>query len=152
MNREKTLKLLESTFRSAVEFCVASDRTYYDLFVTMDFTEGKVTISDDEENLLAEETLFAYAQSDEPHCNNAPCSEAEFVKLLRTLLEDLGKTNLFEVGFGEPFSITYLSTVNEDSNEELLYRYNDQSLVETPLLQHMDEELDAFFQSLLSTK
>ena len=37
----------------------------------------------------------------------------------------------------------------EGSDEVLLFVHDDQTLLDTPLLEHLDEDLDEFFRTLL---
>ena len=58
MTLEKTALILEKTFRQALATCHKRNKIYYDLFVAIDYTEGRFTISDEDDNILAEEILF----------------------------------------------------------------------------------------------
>lgn len=65
MTLENTALILEKTFRQALASCHKRNKIYYDLFVAVDYTEGRFTISDEDDNILAEEILFDYAQGGE---------------------------------------------------------------------------------------
>ena len=114
-----------------------------------DYTEGRFTISDEDDNILAEEILFDYAQGGEKEALGIESNTRELKKILRSIVEQLYDENLFDDSFGEPLSIVYLANNKEDSDEELLFVHDDQTLLDTPLLEHLDEDLDEFFRTLL---
>lgn len=149
MTLEKTTLILEKTFRRALATCHEQNKVYYDLFVAMDYAEGRFTISDEDENILAEEVLFDYAQGGEKGHLGAEHNATELKMILRSVLEQLYGEDLFDDSFGEPFSITYLADSKEDNDEELLFVHDDQTLLDAPLLEHLDEDLDKFFHALL---
>ncbi|MCI6154653.1 MAG: hypothetical protein PUI84_05010 [Bacteroidales bacterium] len=149
MTLEKTSLLLEKTFQRVIDHCREQTKVYYDLFVTMDYTEGRITIMDEDDNILAEEMLFDYAQGEGEKTNKIQCSRDELKQLLRSVVERLRMEGAFEDVFGEPFSISYLANNEEDTNEELLFLHDDVTLLDSPLMEHLDEDLDNFFRSLL---
>ena len=149
MTLEQTALILEKTFRQALATCHKRNKIYYDLFVAIDYTEGRFTISDEDDNILAEEILFDYAQGGEKEALGIESNTRELKKILRSIVEQLYDENLFDDSFGEPLSIVYLANNKEDSDEELLFVHDDQTLIDTPLLEHLDEDLDEFFRTLL---
>ena len=98
---------------------------------------------------MAEEILFDYAQGGEKEALGIESNTRELKKILRSIVEQLYDENLFDDSFGEPLSIVYLANNKEDSDEELLFVHDDQTLLDTPLLEHLDEDLDEFFRTLL---
>ena len=98
---------------------------------------------------MAEEILFDYAQGGEKAALGIESNTQELKKILRSIVEQLYDENLFDDSFGEPLSIVYLANNKEDSDEELLFVHDDQTLLDTPLLEHLDEDLDEFFRTLL---
>ena len=147
MTLENTALILEKTFRQALASCHKRNKIYYDLFVAIDYTEGRFTISDEDDNILAEEILFDYAQGGEKEALGIESNTRELKKILRSIVEQLYDENLFDDSFGEPLSIVYLANNKEDSDEELPIHL--ETLLDTPLLEHLDEDLDEFFRTLL---
>ena len=94
MTLEKTALILEKTFRQALATCHKRNKIYYDLFVAIDYTEGRFTISDEDDNILAEEILFDYAQGGEKAALGVESNTQELKKILRSIVEQLYDENL----------------------------------------------------------
>lgn len=143
MIHEKTKLVLRRLFTQAIEKCASSAQVYYDLIVSVDYSEGRLGIADDSDNLLAEEIIFDFV-----HREGQEVSEEEVRLLLQTLLHELHSEDAFARDcFGEPFSV---SLVGEVETSELLYVHDDYLLLDKPLMAHLDEDLDTFFRDLFS--
>lgn len=144
MDKDKIQHLLRKFFVHVIDACSKSTKTYYDLMVSINFAEGRIVVSDDDDKVIGEEVIFGFISNE----NNKGITAEEVIPLLRNQLHLLYTDGLFNEDFiGEPFSVTY---VTDEEPVELLFIYEDQLLLERPLLENMGEELDTFFNNLFA--
>lgn len=143
MDKDKIQHLLRKFFIHIIDTCSKGTKTYYDFMVSINFTEGRITVFDDDDKIIGEEIIFGFISSE-----NKGITSEEVIPILRNQLHLLYTDGVFNEDFiGEPFSITYIT---DEEPVELLFVYEDQLLLERPLLENMGEELDTFFDNLFS--
>ncbi len=147
MFQEKTSRLFQNLLERAVAKALSSGEVYYDLFISIDFVEGLVSLRDSEDRELAEEVLFDFIRSEEETRSEEEL-EAAVVDFLRTNIEKLAQEGLFDKdSFADPFSISYDGA---EGMLEVFYRYEEMVLLDKPLMETLQEDLDKFCEKLFS--
>ncbi len=143
MDNDKIKHLVRKFFIQVIDTCSKQAKTYYDFMVSINFAEGKIVVSDDDDAILGEEIIFGFIRDE-----RKGIASEEVIPFLRSQLHLLYTDGVFNEDFiGEPFSITYIT---DEEPVELLFIYEDQLLLERPLLENVGEELDTFFRDLFS--
>ena len=120
----------------------AENATVTDLYFQLDRTTGVITIFDDDDNELAQATIAEWKE-------NAQEKAASIEKTLRTELTQMQKVGLFDkINILKPYSCTLVDE-NKESIVDLIYIDDDTLVLDSELLQGLDEEMNEFLKHLL---
>lgn len=142
---DRELQLLRKLFLSLVsQPAPLLSRPIADLFLVADCQAGALLLFDDEDNELARQPVYAWEGT-----GAADAPSAIAVETLREVITRLEQKGFWEdPSFTRPFSIE-LVRPDFSTIEELLFIDEDLVRLDTPLLEGLDEELDAFLSDLL---
>lgn len=144
---QKNIRLIVDLFHEAHEKILRQELATSDLNLFVDQAEASITLSDDNDHILATKVLFDYlpdsASGFKPECRKMKGCLEEAIVLLQT-------EGYFEQeGFKKPFSVIYSDNSDEPS-EEMLFIDDELIRIDDPLLENLDQELDSFIKQLLS--
>lgn len=140
--------LIEALFDEFYTALDASDiLSISDLYVRLDLPQGELSVSDEDETCAVQKTIYHWCVEDS---KDAAVIEKEAINTLRaTLLVMQNKGYFDRTAFQLPISVLYQSP-GEDTLVELL-SIDDQWLgLDLPLMEGVEQELDAFLDQLLS--
>ena len=120
----------------------AENATVTDLYFQLDRTTGVITIFDDDDNELAQATIAEWK-------DNAQEQPVSIEKTLRTELVQMQKVGLFDkINILKPYSCTLVDE-NKEAIVDLIYIDDDTLVLDSELLQGLDEEMNEFLKHLL---
>ena len=120
----------------------AENATVTDLYFQLDRTTGVITIFDDDDNELAQASIAEWKES-------AQEQSTSIEKTLRTELAQMQKVGLFDkINILKPYSCTLVDE-NKESIVDLIYIDDDTLVLDSELLQGLDEEMNEFLKHLL---
>ena len=120
----------------------AENATVTDLYFQLDRTTGVITIFDDDDNELAQASIAEWKES-------AQEQSTSIEKTLRTELAQMQKVGLFDkINILKPYSCTLVDE-NKESIVDLIYIDDDTLVLDSELLQGLDEEMNEFLKYLL---
>ena len=120
----------------------AENATVTDLYFQLDRTTGVITIFDDDDSELAQATIAEWK-------DDAQGQHASIEKTLRTELMQMQKVGLFDkINILKPYSCTLVDE-NKEAIVDLIYIDDDTLVLDSELLQGLDEEMNEFLKYLL---
>ena len=120
----------------------AENAVVTDLYFQLDKKNGVITIFDDDDNELSQATIVEWNES-------AQEQPATIEKTLRTELAQMQKVGLFDkINILKPYSCTLVDE-NKESIVDLIYIDDDMLVLDSELLQGLDEEMNEFLKHLL---
>ena len=120
----------------------AESATVTDLYFQVDRVTGTLTIFDDDDRELSQATIEEWKES-------AQEQTASVEKTLRTELVQMQKVGLFDkINILKPYSCTLVDE-NKESIVDLIYIDDDTLVLDSELLQGLDEEMNEFLKHLL---
>ena len=120
----------------------AENATVTDLYFQLDRTTGVITIFDDDDSELAQATIAEWK-------DNAQEQPVSIEKTLRTELVQMQKVGLFDkINILKPYSCTLVDE-NKEAIVDLIYIDDDTLVLDSELLQGLDEEMNEFLKHLL---
>lgn len=120
----------------------AENATVTDLYFQLDRTTGVITIFDDDDSELAQATIAEWKDDTQEQ----PVS---IEKTLRTELVQMQKVGLFDkINILKPYSCTLVDE-NKEAIVDLIYIDDDTLVLDSELLQGLDEEMNEFLKYLL---
>ena len=144
-SNERDLQLLRKFFLSLVtEGSALITKPINDLFLQIDCEVGELRIYDDQDELIAHQEVFSWAETGS---SEDPTHEA--IETLRELVTRLEQKGFWSKElFARPFSV---ELVRPDFSliEVLLFLDEDLFNLSKPLMDDLDEELGKFMDSLL---
>jgi hypothetical protein len=150
MKKEALYHLMDRALRKALEQLQASESqaAIVDLYLLPNPDAGEFTILDDEDNILVKISVPFWQENYETIDGEAELKECE--EILREIIRKLQAEGLFEdINILKPFSILMVDEEME-TLAELLLIDDDQYLMDDNFLKNMDQELDDFFEKLMS--
>ena len=120
----------------------AENATVTDLYFQLDRTTGVITIFDDDDSELAQATIAEWKDDTQEQ----PVS---IEKTLRAELVQMQKVGLFDkINILKPYSCTLVDE-NKEAIVDLIYIDDDTLVLDSELLQGLDEEMNEFLKYLL---
>ena len=120
----------------------AESATVTDLYFQVDRATGTLTIFDDDDRELSQATIEEWKES-------AQEQTASVEKTLRTELVQMQKVGLFDkMNILKPYSCTLVDE-NKETIVDLIYMDDDTLVLDSELLQGLDEEMNEFLKHLL---
>jgi len=141
----KTAALLASMLEQVLGQVPTTDgeEIITDFHVQTDADTGEVSVTDDDDNVLAQAFLEDYEEADESEFRQCVGSA------LRPVLSRMQSEKRFEgIGVFRPFSFV-LEDGEKETLEELLVVDDEQVMLDDELLKGLDDELDEFLKNLL---
>ena len=120
----------------------AESATVTDLYFQVDRATGTLTIFDDDDRELSQATIEEWKES-------AQEQTASVEKTLRTELVQMQKVGLFDkMNILKPYSCTLIDE-NKETIVDLIYMDDDTLVLDSELLNGLDEEMNEFLKQLL---
>ena len=142
LSRE-TQEMLQSAITKMVNrYISAEESNVTDFQIRVNGDNGELTIFDDDDNELSQATIVEWNES-------AQEQPATIEKTLRTELAQMQKVGLFDkINILKPYSCTLVDE-NKESIVDLIYIDDDMLVLDSELLQGLDEEMNEFLKHLL---
>jgi hypothetical protein len=150
MKKEALNHLLDRTFRKALELLEVSESqaAIVDLYLLPNPEAGEFSVIDDEEHALIKVPVAFWQENFETLNGEEELKECE--TMLREIVHKAKEEGAFEkINILKPFSVLLVDEEME-TIAELLLIDDEQYLMDDHFLKHIDEELDAFFEKLMS--
>ncbi len=113
-----------------------------DLYFQLNKTTGVITIFDDDDQELSQASIAEWKDSAQEQTNTIE-------KSLRTELAQMQKVGLFDkINILKPYSCTLVDE-NKEAIVDLIYIDDDTLVLDSELLQGLDEEMNEFLKHLL---
>ncbi len=140
---EKERSLLRNLFQQLINPAEGHNpMPLHDLFVQVDVERGDVNLYNDNDNLLAQCTLFAWADGQNP-------DKKALIQLVRETVSLLEQKGFWENElFVKPLSVELVDD-GMNSLEQLLFLDDDIILLDEPLLKGLNSDLNKFMDELL---
>lgn len=143
---QKNIKLIVELFREALHESENKEFSMHDLNISVEKQDALIALSDDNDHTLASKVLFDFLSQEGKE--KLPFSDLK--QCVVGAISELQSEGFFEQDvFEKPFSIIY-SESSDDLPEELLLIDEELIRIDDPLLENLDEDLDAFIKQLLS--
>jgi len=150
MKKEPLVHTLEYAFRKSLDKLKdrESSAAIVDLFLFPNPESGDFTIFDDEDNVLVKLSVPDWEEQADRFDSDTILKECE--DLLKDIAHKIKEEGLFEeLNILKPFSVLMVDEEMEVLSE-LLTIDEEQLLLNDDFLKHMDEELDGFYNQLMS--
>jgi hypothetical protein len=150
MKNEALHQSLDRAFRNALKQLEMSESqtAVVDLYLLPNPEAGEFSVLDDEENLLVKTTISDWQERYETLDAEAELKTCEAV--LGDIVRKGKEEGLFDkINIIKPFSVLMVDEEME-TLAELLLIDDDQLLMDDSFLKHLDQELDAFLEKLMS--
>jgi hypothetical protein len=151
MKRDALYHILDRAFRQALDRLhkTESSASIVDLYLLPNPDAGEFTVFDDEDHLLVKVSVPVWEEQYETVDTDAALSESE--SILREIVHVVKEEGGFDqINIMKPFSVLMVDEEMETLSELLLIDDDEQILLDDDFLKHMDEELDVFFEKLMS--
>lgn len=145
---EKVLRELFDNFYKELE--KAGILVLNTLKITVDFSRGEVTLSDEDETVTSEDVIYAWTPEEETPTPDAVLEKStEARELLRRLVETLAHEGYFEQQiFQTPFAVLYTDLSSEKCR--LIFKVDGGwTVMDKPLLKGWEKEMNGFLSRLL---
>lgn len=142
ISKQSREALLDAILSITNTFGRAENAIVTDLYFHLDRKSGVITIFDDDDRELSQATIVEWSE-------NAQESSASIEKSLRTELAQMQKVGLFDkTNILKPYSCTLVDE-NKEAIVDLIYIDDDTLVLDSELLQGLDEEMNDFLIHLL---
>lgn len=142
ISKQSREALLDAILSITTALGRAENAVVTDLYFQLDKKNGVITIFDDDDNELSQATIVEWNES-------AQEQPATIEKTLRTELAQMQKVGLFDkINILKPYSCTLVDE-NKESIVDLIYIDDDMLVLDSELLQGLDEEMNEFLKHLL---
>jgi hypothetical protein len=142
ISKQSREALLDAILSITTALGRAENAVVTDLYFQLDKKNGVITIFDDDDNELSQAAIVEWNES-------AQEQPATIEKTLRTELAQMQKVGLFDkINILKPYSCTLVDE-NKESIVDLIYIDDDMLVLDSELLQGLDEEMNEFLKHLL---
>ena len=142
ISKQSREALLDAILSITTALGRAENAVVTDLYFQLDKKNGVITIFDDNDNELSQAAIVEWNES-------AQEQPATIEKTLRTELAQMQKVGLFDkINILKPYSCTLVDE-NKESIVDLIYIDDDMLVLDSELLQGLDEEMNEFLKHLL---
>ena len=142
ISKQSREALLDAILSITTALGRAENAIVTDLYFQLDKKNGVITIFDDDDNELSQAAIVEWNES-------AQEQPAAIEKTLRTELAQMQKVGLFDkINILKPYSCTLVDE-NKESIVDLIYIDDDMLVLDSELLQGLDEEMNEFLKHLL---
>ena len=142
ISKQSREALLDAILSITTALGRAENAVVTDLYFQLDKKNGVITIFDDDDNELSQATIVEWNES-------AQEQPATIEKTLRTELAQMQKVGLFDkINILKPYSCTLVDE-NKEAIVDLIYIDDDMLVLDSELLQGLDEEMNEFLKHLL---
>ena len=142
ISKQSREALLDAILSITNTFGRAENAIVTDLYFQLDRKTGVITIFDDDDRELSQATIVEWSE-------NAQEPSASIEKSLRTELAQMQKVGLFDkTNILKPYSCTLVDE-NKEAIVDLIYIDDDTLVLDSELLQGLDEEMNDFLKHLL---
>lgn len=142
---KETMSIIQQTINSAISGFKSEENSNIitDFHIQVNLTDGNITISDDDYNILAQTHVNDWTEGEE--------NEEYYKEIARTLKHELNKMQkektFDELTIFKPFSFL-LENCNREIINELLTIDEDNVMISDELLKGLDDELEDFLRKL----
>ncbi len=142
ISKQSREALLDAILSITDTFGRAENATVTDLYFQLDKATGVLTIFDDDDRELAQAAIAEWKE-------DAQEQPSSIEKTLRTELAQMQKVGLFDkINILKPYSCTLVDE-NKEAIVDLIYIDDDTLVLDSELLQGLDEEMNEFLKHLL---